>query len=213
MSFFTPANLELAREILSRYPLARSALIPLLHLAQEQHGFVTDEAMRQTAELCDVTPAEVRGTASFYEMFKFGPVGSYLINVCTNISCMLAGGEELLEHAEQRLEVKTGGTTADKMFTLEEVECVAACTEAPCLQVNYRYRLRVGTDDFDQLIDDIRAGRADDLPQHGTLATVRQHIAFDRVAGIVPPSQAREAPVWLRRNDDATAPPTGQAVS
>ena len=200
MSFFTSANLETAREIVSRYPMPRSALIPLLHLAQEQHGWVTGDAMRQLAEICGVTPAEVKGTGSFYEMFKFHPVGSYLINVCTNISCMLVGGEELLDHAQQRLGVKTGGTTADGMFTLEDVECIAACTEAPCLQVNYRYRLRVSNDDFDEMIDSIRAGRTGDLPQHGTLARVRQRIPLDRLAGIVPPDDAREAPVWLNRN-------------
>ncbi len=203
MSFFTSANLDTAREIVSRYPVPRSALIPLLHLAQEQHGWVTSDAMRQIAELCDVTPAEVKGTGSFYEMFKFGPVGSYLINVCTNISCMLVGGEELLDHAQQRLGVKTGGTTDDGMFTLEDVECIAACTEAPCLQVNYRYRLRVSNDEFDEMIDDIRAGRVDDLPAHGTLARVRQRIPSDRLAGIVPPEAAREAPVWLQRNETA----------
>lgn len=200
MNFFTSANLEIAREIIARYPMPRSALIPLLHLAQEQHGWISDDAMREIAELCGVSAAEVKGTGSFYEMFKFHPVGSYLINVCTNISCMLLGGEELLHHAQQRLGVKTGGTSEDGMFTLEEVECIAACTEAPCLQVNYRYRLRVGTDEFDKMIDDIRAGRASDLPQHGTLAQVRQRIPIDRVAGIVPPESAREAPVWLSRN-------------
>ena len=203
MSFLTSANLDTAREIVSRYPVPRSALIPLLHLAQEQHGWVTDDAMRQIADLCGVTPAEVKGTGSFYEMFKFHPVGSYLINVCTNISCMLVGGEELLDHAQQRLGVKTGGTTADGMFTLEDVECIAACTEAPCLQVNYRYRLRVSNDDFDEMIDSIRAGRTGDLPQHGTLARVRQRIPLDRLAGIVPPDDAREAPVWLNRNRTA----------
>ncbi len=203
MSFFTSANLDTAREIVSRYPVPRSALIPLLHLAQEQHGWVTGDAMRQIADLCGVTPAEVKGTGSFYEMFKFHPVGSYLINVCTNISCMLVGGEELLDHAQQRLGVKTGGTTADGMFTLEDVECIAACTEAPCLQVNYRYRLRVSNDDFDEMIDSIRAGRTGDLPQHGTLARVRQRIPLDRLAGIVPPDDAREAPVWLNRNRTA----------
>ena len=203
MSFFTSANLDTAREIVSRYPMPRSALIPLLHLAQEQHGWVTGDAMRQIADLCGVTPAEVKGTGSFYEMFKFHPVGSYLINVCTNISCMLLGGEELLDHAQQRLGVKTGGTTADGMFTLEDVECIAACTEAPCLQVNYRYRLRVSNDDFDEMIDSIRAGCTDDLPQHGTLARVRQRIPLDRLAGIVPPDDAREAPVWLNRNHAA----------
>ena len=199
--YFTTENLKTAEEIVSRYPRSKSAIIPLLHLAQEQDGHVTDAAMREIAQLTDTTPAEVRGTGSFYEMFKFHPVGKYMVNVCTNISCLLLGGEELLAHAEETLGVKPGGTTLDGMFTLEDVECIAACTEAPCLQVNYRYRLRVTTDDFDQMIDDIRSGRADDLPEHGTLATVRQSIPEGREVGAVPPEAAREAPVWLARND------------
>jgi len=81
------------------------------------------------------------------------------------------------------------------------VECVAACTEAPCLQVNYRYKLRVDTADFDQMIDDIRNGRADDVPEHGTLATIRQSIPVGKGAGIKAPEDARDAPVWLTRND------------
>ena len=146
MSYFTADNLETAHEIISRYPRKKSALIPLLHLAQEQEGWVTDDAMRQIAELTDTTPAEVKGTGSFYEMFKFHPVGTYMINVCTNLACQLLGGEELLAHAEEALGIKAGGTTADGMFTIEDVECIAACTEAPCLQVNYRYKLRLTTD-------------------------------------------------------------------
>lgn len=201
MSYFTPDNLATANEIISRYPVAKSALIPLLHLAQEQEGWVTDDAMRQIAELTDTTPAEVKGTGSFYEMFKFHPVGTYMINVCTNLSCQLLGGEELLAHAEKTLGVKAGGTTADGMFTIEDVECIAACTEAPCLQVNYRYRLRVTDEDFDDLIDDIRNGRADDIPEHGTLGRIRQHIPADAMAGIVAPELANERPVWLARND------------
>ena len=202
MSYFTAANLDAAREMISRYPRPKSALIPLLHLAQEQEGWITDDAMRQIAELTGTTPAEVKGTGTFYEMFKFHPVGTYVVNVCTNISCQLLGGEELLAHAESTLGVKAGGTTVDGMFTLEDVECVAACTEAPCLQVNYRYRLRVTESDFDRLIDDLRRGRVDDVPEHGTLATVRQSIPLDRGAGIVAPELAREAPVWLARNDE-----------
>ena len=201
-TYFTTENLAVAHEIISRYPVKKSALIPLLHLAQEQEGWVTDDAMRQIAELTDTTAAEVKGTGSFYEMFKFHPVGKYMINVCTNLSCQLLGGEELLAHAEQTLGIKAGGTTADGMFTIEDVECIAACTEAPCLQVNYRYRLRLSHDDFDQLIDDIRNDRAD-IPEHGTLATVRQHIPEEARAGIVPPEQATERPVWLARNDAA----------
>ncbi len=196
-------NLELANEIISRYPRPKSALIPLLHLAQEQDGYVTDDAMRHIAELTGTTPAEVKGTGSFYEMFKFHPVGRYMVNVCTNISCQLLGGEELLAHAEETLGVKPGETTADGLFTLEDVECVAACTEAPCLQVNYRYRLRVTDDDFDQLIEELRRGEAADVPRHGVLGAVRQSIPADSGAGILAPEDAREAPVWLARNAQA----------
>ena len=161
MARLTDANVEIAREIIGRYPLPKSALIPLLHLAQEQDGWVTDDAMEHIAELVGVTPAEVLGTCSFYEMFKREPVGKYLVNVCTNISCQLLGGEELLDHAEETLGVKAGGTTDDGLFTLEDVECIAACTEAPCLQVNYRYRHRITHDEFDRLVADLRAGRLD----------------------------------------------------
>ena len=196
---------RLAAEIIGRFPRPRSALILLLHLAQEQDGYLTDDAMRHIAELVGATPAEVRGTAGFYEMFRFEPVGTYMVNVCTNISCLISGGKELLERASQTLDVEVGGTTDDGMFTLEEVECIAACTEAPCLQVNYRYRHRTTPEEFDQLIDDLRSGRlSDEIPRHGTLAKVRQSIPPERLAGIVAPEQAREAPAWLARNDEAS---------
>ena len=194
------ANEALAAEIIGWFPRPRSALIPLLHLAQEQDGYLTDEAMRRIAELVGATPAEVKGTAGFYEMFRFEPVGTYLVNVCTNISCLLWGGEELLEHACESLGTEVGGTTDDGMFTVEEAECIAACTEAPCLQVNYRYRGRVTPDDFDRLVEDLRAGRLD-IPRHGALGAVRQSIPSDRLAGVVPPEQAQQPPVWLARND------------
>jgi NADH-quinone oxidoreductase subunit E len=130
--------------------------------------------MEHIAELLETTPAEVYGTASFYEMFKLHPVGKYLIGVCTNISCMLNGAYELVEHAEQKLNVKVGGTTDDGLITLEEMECLAACTIAPCLQVNYRYEGNVTTADFDALVDSLRNGTKLGVPAHGTLATVRQ---------------------------------------
>lgn len=198
---FSPSNEALASQIIARFPRPRSALIPLLHLAQEQDGHLTSEAMRHIAELVDATPAEVMGTAGFYEMFRFEPVGVYLLNICTNISCLLCGGEELLAHACETLGVEVGGTTADAMFTVEEVECIAACTEAPCLQVNYRYRHRVGTAEFDQLVADLRSGRlAQEVPAHGRLARVRQSTPAERMAGVKAPEDARDVPVWLARN-------------
>jgi NADH-quinone oxidoreductase E subunit len=175
MARLTDANVVVAREIIGRLPRAKSALIPLLHLAQEQDGWVTDEAMAHIAELLGITDAEVYGTATFYEMFKFRPVGRYCINVCTGISCHLTGAWELLEHAERALDVHVGGTTADGMITLEHAECIAACTEGPAITINHRYRYTVTNDQFDQLVDDLRAGRVnDEIPPHGTLARVRQ---------------------------------------
>lgn len=182
MPRLTKENVELARQIIDRYPRARSALIPLLHLAQSQDGWVTEEAMEHVAELVDVTPAEVFGTCSFYEMFKREPVGTYLVNVCTNLPCMLNGAYELLHHLEERLGMPAGRTTSDGVITLQEVECVAACPEAPCVQVNYRSFNqnrpafdRESAAQLDQLVDDLRAGRLTDVvPAHGVTTRVRQ---------------------------------------
>lgn len=200
MARFTDANLTTAHDIIARYPIKKSATIPLLHLAQEQDGWVTEEAMEHIAELVDLTPAQVLGTCSFYEMFKLEPVGRYVVNICTNISCLVMGAEELLEHAETTLGVRAGGTTPDGLFTIGDVECIAACTEAPCLQVNYRYFDRVTPHDFDELVEDLRAGRrTDEIPDHGVIARNRQHIPADRAAGPANPAGVPE-PVWLAQN-------------
>ncbi|MXW42106.1 MAG: NAD(P)H-dependent oxidoreductase subunit E [Acidimicrobiia bacterium] len=201
MARLTPGNITLAQEIITRYPVARSALIPLLHLAQEQDGYVSSDAMVHIAELLAITPAEVMGTCSFYEMFKREPVGEYMVNICHGISCHLLGASELIHHAVQTLGIKLGDTTEDGKITLEAVECIAACTEAPCLQVNYRYRDKVSTTDFDQLIDRLRTGTASIAP-HGKLARTRQHIASQRRGGVSSPEGQTE-PAWLARNSVA----------
>jgi len=196
----TEDNVRLALEIIGRYPRPRSATIPLLHLAQQQDGYVTNEAMIHIGELVDATAAEVLGTATFYEMFKFEPVGKYLINICDTMSCALMGADDLMHHAEHKLGIKAGGTTADGLITLAHAECQAACTEAPTLQVNYRFRYRVTNESFDALVDDLRAGRLDgEIPPHGTLARVRQSIPADKAVGAVPPDEVTEAPVWVRQ--------------
>jgi NADH-quinone oxidoreductase subunit E len=209
MSRFSETNLGLAREIISRYPIAKSATIPLCHLAQEQDGYLAADAMEHIAELVGVTAAEVKGTATFYEMFKLHPVGTYVINVCTNISCQLLGGEELLHHVETRLGVHAGGTTSDGKFTVEDVECIAACTEAPACQVNYRYLHQVTTQDLDELIDRLREGNPGDIPHHGTLGSVRQHIDSDQVANITPPELQSEPAWYARRNAEMTVAEEG----
>ena len=198
MSFFTPENRRLATEIVGRYPKARSAMIPLLHLAQEQHGWIPQDAMVEIGELVDATPAEVLGTGTFYEMFKFHPVGKYVVNICGTMSCQLLGADDLLRHAEEKLGVKIGGTTADGLFTLERAECQAACTEAPTLQVNYRHQYRMTTESFDTMIDQLAAGELDgEIPPHGTLGRIRQVIPADKAVGAVPPEAVDGPPVWL----------------
>ena len=198
MSRLSESNVRISQEIIARYPKSRSAMIPLLHLAQEQDGYVSNDAMIHIGELVGATAAEVFGTASFYEMFKFEPVGKYLVNICETLSCALMGAEELIHHAEDRLGIKMGGTTADGLITLERAECQAACTEAPCLQVNYRYRFRVTSENFDSLIDQLQSGELEsEIPAHGTVAAVRQHIPVDRAVGAIAPEDVTTAPAWL----------------
>jgi len=211
VSRLSSERVAIAQEIIGRYPVARSALIPLIHLAQEQDGYVAEDAMEHIAELIGCTPAEVYGTGTFYEMFKFHPVGTFVVGVCTNISCLLMGAEELLAHAEESLGVHVGGTTEDGTVTLEDVECIAACTVAPCVQVNYRYFPNQTPQTFDRLIEDLRAGRlADDVPPHGTLGRVRQHVEPSRWAGTgnAPPRTPETFPGPALRAT-APAPETG----
>ena len=181
MPRLTEDNLRIAHEIISRYPRKKSALIPLLHLAQEQDGYVSDEAMEHLGELVEVTSAEVLGTCTFYEMFKREPVGDYRINICHGIACHLMGADDLIHHAEESLGVRQGTVTSDGI-SIEGVECIAACTEAPCLQVNYRYVNKVTNDGLDQLVNGLRKGTVK-VPKHGMLALTRQHIPADKAAG------------------------------
>jgi NADH-quinone oxidoreductase E subunit len=165
-----------AEETVALYPKARSAMLPLLHLVQEQDGYVSEGGMDEVAEMTGTSPAEVRGTASFYDMFHLEPVGRYVVGVCTNIACLLAGGEEMLEHAERTLGCSVGSTSVDGLFTLEETECLADCDVAPCVQVNHRFVRTVTPEAFDGLVADLREGRREDeVPPHGTLMRVRRN--------------------------------------
>ena len=174
-SHLSGETLDRAHQLIALYPEPRSALIPLCHLAQEQDGWLRPEAMSEIAELVGVTAAEVRGTATFYDMLHIEPVGTYVVSVCTNIACLLGGAQELLEHAESSLGVNAGGTTADGVITLEEAECLADCDQAPCVQVNHRFVGAQSAESFDRLMAELRSGaRAGDIPDHGTLNRVRR---------------------------------------
>jgi NADH:ubiquinone oxidoreductase subunit E len=150
-------------------------MLPLLHLAQEQDGYVSAEGIAEVADLTATTPADVRGTALFYDMFHLEPVGKYMVGVCTNIACLLAGGEELLAHAGATLGCAVGATSDDGLFTLEETECLADCDVAPCVQVNHRFVRTTTPENFDALVEELRAGKRDhDIPPLGTLIRVRR---------------------------------------
>ena len=175
MSHFHSEIRQRAEELVALYPRARSAMLPLLHLAQEQDGYLSEAGIDEVAALTGTTSADVRGTAAFYDMFHLEPVGKYVVGVCTNIACLLAGGEEFLEHASQKLGCAVGSTTSDGLFTLEETECLADCDKAPCVQVNHRYVRTTTPATFDALVDELRDGKLDnDVPAHGTLIRVRR---------------------------------------
>ena len=185
-----------ALDLVTLYPHPRSALIPLCHLAQEQDGWLHPEAIEEIAELCGVTAAEVRGTATFYDMLYTEPVGTYVVAVCTNIACMLDGALELLEHAEGALGVRAGGTTPDGVFTLHEAECLADCDQTPCVQVNHRYVGAQTPESFDRLLADLRSGAlAETVPSHGTLVRVKRSVGLvaDREAIAAERAAAAEA--------------------
>ena len=147
----TPANLERARAVIARYPHKRSALLPLLHLAQDQDGWVSPAAMEEIADLLDMPPALVLGTTSFYTMFKREPVGKLVVSVCTNVACLVNRGPELLHHLEQAY----GG---DPEVTVEEVECIAACDQAPVMQVNYEFHGPVTPEAAASIVDEYARG-------------------------------------------------------
>ena len=165
MSHFRVDIRQRAEELVALYPHPRSAMLPLLHLAQEQDGYVSDDGIAEVAGLTATTSADVRGTALFYDMFHLEPVGKYVVGVCTNIACLLAGGEELLNHASTTLGCAVGATSDDGLFTLEETECLADCDVAPCVQVNHRFVRTTTPENFDALVEELRAGKRDhDIP-------------------------------------------------
>lgn len=223
MARLTDENLQRVKDLMALYPRPRSALLPVLHVAQEQDGWLTEDAMEHIGELMDITAAEVYGTASFYDMLFREPVGRYLISICTNVACMLNGAYELLDHAEKTLGIKADTTTADGMFTIEEFECIALCDRAPCLTVNWRFFGPLSNEDFDRLVDDLRAGRlAEQVPPHGTLCRVRRTVGLpaqvpfpgregDPMKKPVPDTEARAGET--ADDDDAAADPAAPPAS
>ena len=143
-------------EMLRHYPTKRSVLVPTLLYAQDEAGYLSDEVIAEIAGRLELTELDVRNVISYYSMLVTKPRGKFNVQVCTNIACMLRGGEELLEHCEKKLGIGHKQTTSDGLFTLEEVECIGGCSWAPAVQVNYDFHHFVTTEKLDQLIESLR---------------------------------------------------------
>ena len=139
---YSEANERKIDELLTHYPVKRSAILPALFIAQEEHGYVTDEDVKYLARRLDMRVNEVEEVVTFYSMYSRKPIGRYKLQVCRTISCLLVGAEQITEHISGKLGVRVGGTTGDGKFTLQEVECLGYCDLAPCLQVNFDYHER-----------------------------------------------------------------------
>jgi NADH-quinone oxidoreductase subunit E len=140
-------------EMVPHYPTKRSALVPTLLYAQDEVGYLSDEVIAEIASRLDLTELEVRNVISYYSMLTTKPRGKYNVQVCTNISCMVRGGEDILHHCAKKLGIGHKQTTPDGMFTLEEVECIGACSWAPAAQVNYDFHENLTPEKMDQILE------------------------------------------------------------
>jgi len=143
-------------EMLTHYPTKRSTLVPTLLYAQDEVGALTDEVIAELAQRLELTELEVRNVISYYSMLTTKPRGKYNVQVCTNIACMLRGGEEILHHCKKKLGIGHKGTTEDGLFSLEEVECIGACSWAPAAQVNYDFHENLTEAKMDEILDEYK---------------------------------------------------------
>ena len=155
---FSPELEAKFAKLLESYPpgRTRSAVIPMLLFAQDEVGHISHELIEEVARRCKVTPLQVDEVVGYYSMLHKKPMGKYHVQVCTNISCLLTGGQELYEHAESSLGIGNKGVTADGQFSLEEVECIGACSWAPAIQINYDFHHNVTAERLDQLVGELR---------------------------------------------------------
>src|SRR5580692_4701556 len=153
-TIFSPELAARFDHLVTIYPLKRSALVPMLLYAQDEVGYVSDAVVTEIAERLDLLELDVRNVLSYYSMLRTTPAGKYNVQVCTNISCMLRGGYEILDHCKQTLGIGHKETTKDGMFSLEEVECIGACCWAPAMQVNYDFHDDLTTIKVDAILKD-----------------------------------------------------------
>jgi NADH-quinone oxidoreductase subunit E len=144
-------------DMLTHYPVKRSVLVPFLLYIQDEFGYVTDQSIEELASRLEITTLEIRNVISYYSMLRTKPAGRYNVQVCTNICCLLRGGEQMLEHARRRAGVAVNkGISADGVFSVEEVECIGACSWAPAMQVNYEFHENLTPEKIDRILDEYR---------------------------------------------------------
>jgi NADH-quinone oxidoreductase subunit E len=162
-SIFTPETATRFDHLVTFYPVKRSALVPMLLYAQDEVGYVSDAVVNEIAQRLDLLELDVRNVLSYYSMLRTKPAGKYNVQVCTNISCMLRGGYEILDHCKHKLGIGHKEATADKVFSLEEVECIGACCWAPAMQVNYDFHDNLTTVKVDEILETYREGKGKDV--------------------------------------------------
>jgi NADH-quinone oxidoreductase subunit E len=161
MSIFSSALAARFDALTQKYPVKRSALIPMLLYAQDEIGYVSDAAVHEIAARLGLTTLDVRNVASYYSMLRFKPAGRYNIQVCTNICCMLRGAYDLLDRFKEELNIGHKGVTPDGTFSLEEVECIGACSWAPAIQVNYDFHDELTPDSVPEILNTYRSKSTD----------------------------------------------------
>jgi len=149
---FTPENLAKLEQLRSQFPNSKALTVPALWLAQNQFGWISPDTMKYVAGLLQLPVSHIYGVVTFYTMFNTKPVGKYHLQVCTNVSCGLLGGEKICDHLCQRLNIRPGETTSDGKFTLTEVECLGSCGTAPVVQVNDEYAVNLTVEKVEQMI-------------------------------------------------------------
>lgn len=153
---FSAETKKKIEEIIARYPRKEAAILPLLHAAQQEFGFISTDAEKLIAQILGLKPIRVREVLTFYTMLGSRPLGKYHIQVCSNLSCSLSGAEKLIDHLQKKLKIKPGQTTADKKFTVSLVECLGACEMAPCMMVNFDYYGNLDKKSVDRILDSLK---------------------------------------------------------
>ncbi len=152
---FSELTKKRIEEVLARYPQKKAALLPVLHLVQQEIGFISVAEEKQVADLLEIKPIQVREVVTFYTMYNRQPAGKYHIQVCSNLTCSMLGAQTLIDYVKEKLGIELGETTEDKRFTLSTVECLGACEHAPCVMVNFDYYGNLDKKTIDEILDNL----------------------------------------------------------